>query len=174
MTHLALPARQYHSIDTFNAGPLAVAYTIATAITLPANDTVVYVPITVSFTVVALKLWICSGSTATGNFDLGLYSQDGTRLVSKGGTNAKPGTDEAVLDVTDTTITPGLYYMAMVGSNTTDTWGGYAPAAPHCAGAGVLTESAGSTAVPATASWAISQVLTVYPLMGLLASTVVA
>lgn len=70
---------------------------------------------------VVKQLWVANGATASGNIDVGIYTPDGTRLVSSGST-AQSGTSTLqVFDVTDTTLAPGYYYIAVAMDNTTGT-----------------------------------------------------
>src|SRR3990172_1046456 len=64
------------------------------------------------------QLFAYNGTGVGGNIDLGIYDAVGTRLVSTGST-AQSGTSVLqVIDVTDTRIGPGLFYLAVVGDNT--------------------------------------------------------
>lgn len=77
----------------------------------PAASLVIYVPFAVPDTITVTKLWM-SVSVAAGNVDMGVYAEDGTLIISKGSTAAVAnGTS---LDVTDTTIGRGRYYLAGV------------------------------------------------------------
>jgi len=58
-----------------------------------------------------------AGATASGNFDTGLYDSQGNRLVSSGAT-AKGNAAAQILDVTDTRIGAGLYYLALAADGT--------------------------------------------------------
>jgi hypothetical protein len=69
------------------------------------------VPVTV------YKIISGAGLTGAGNFDVGIYDRNGNRLVSSGAT-AKGASTEHVLDITDTRIGPGLYYLAMAADGT--------------------------------------------------------
>lgn len=160
-----------HSIDTATHGFYPSLNSMAGA-TYPTANTAIYVPVVVRSRVVIRKLWLSSSSGATANIDLGVYDAAGTRLVSAGST-AKVADTEQVVDVTDTTIGPGLYYMAVNCSNTTDSIVVSSSNVPFLAGLGVLTEAVGSVTLPATATWAVDQTLTKYPLIGMLLGTVV-
>jgi hypothetical protein len=60
-----------------------------------------------------------NSSTVSGNVDVGIYDELGNRKVSKGGV-AQTGTITIqVHDVTDTLLSPGVYYMAFVLDNAT-------------------------------------------------------
>ena len=47
----------------------------------------------------------------------GVYDEYGTRLISTGA-QAKPASSETLVDVSDTTIGPGLFYMALAHDGT--------------------------------------------------------
>lgn len=83
----------------------------------PAANLAIFVPIIVPYPVIVYKLVIGTGATAAGNFDAGIYDSAGNRLVSSGAT-AKPSSSEVVLDITDTQIGPGVYYLALAANGT--------------------------------------------------------
>lgn len=162
----------YHSIDTLNSGPRTGAMIGLTGATAWGTaNRAIYVPVAVDRRVVVRKLWFASGNVGTGNYDLGLYDSAGTRLLARGSTAKPAAATEEVWDCTDTTIGPGLYYMALNNDTTTDTFHIDSHAAPNWAGCGVLEEALGSVALPATASWSLAQTLTLYPIMGMLLVT---
>lgn len=71
--------------------------------------------------------FIINGTSVSGKFDLGVYDEGGTRLVSVAGGNSannvsQAGTSQAqVVDLTDMVIGPGVFYMALYFDNTTAT-----------------------------------------------------
>lgn len=93
------------------------------SVTAPSNaawtaaNRAIYVPVRVPYRVTIAKIIIGAGATASGNFDVGIYTKDGTRVVSSGST-AKGSLTEHVVDITDTNIGPGLYYLAMAADGT--------------------------------------------------------
>lgn len=78
----------------------------------PAANRAVFIPIRVPAPVTIYKFTIGAGATATGNVDVGVYSASGVRAVSSG-TTAKLSTAEQVIEVTDTPIGPGIYFLAL-------------------------------------------------------------
>lgn len=161
----------WHSIDTINDGLLAPQGAISPTMTSPTADMAIYVPVIVRQRVIVRKLWFGNANTATGNYDLGLYDAAGVQLLARGST-AKPATSaEVIWDCTDTTLGPGLYYLAFASSNTTDTFCGIAPAAPICTAIGLYTE-ASALPLPATATFALNHTLAVYPVLGMFLTTV--
>jgi len=167
--------RHHHAISTIfvatGTGPPSYCYPTSST-TWPTADLAIYVPVLVKHRVVVRKLAMAIQVQA-GNIDIGVYSASGVRQVSTGTQAASTG---GVYDVTDTTIGPGLFYLAGV-ADTTSTLSVYRAAtpAPTCAAAGVLTEQLGAGgALPSTATWAVNQTLAFYPALTMLLEETVA
>lgn len=89
--------------------------------TFPAANDAIFVPVTIEQTVLIKRLFSLNGATASGNIDVGIYSDSGGRIVSAGST-AQAGTSiPQFFDITDIVITPGRYYLAVAMNNTTGT-----------------------------------------------------
>lgn len=84
----------------------------------PAANTAYFMPFTVEqpFTVTQIFTYT---QTSSGNIDMGIYAEDGTRLTSTGSTAASGTNTVQAVDITDITLTPGRYYLAMAVDNTT-------------------------------------------------------
>jgi hypothetical protein len=161
--------RYWHSIDTLTHGPVAPqAGTSAAA--WPSADLAIYVPVAVERRVIVKQLWYANQQTGTGNYDIGLYDSGGTQLLGKGSTAKGTSEAEIVWDCTDTTIGPGIYYLALVSSNNTDTFQRLAPAAPILAALGVYSE-ASALPLPVTATFAVPQTLAYIPVVGMYLDT---
>jgi hypothetical protein len=115
-----------------------------------------FVPFRLSRPFVFNTIFVISG-TASGNIDVGVYSADGTRLVSKGST-AMAGTSVVQsFAVTSTTLGPGQFYFAAAIDNTTGSVAGLGAGA----GAGIayekmfgMAQMASAFPLPATATFA--------------------
>lgn len=83
----------------------------------PSANLAIFVPFRLAAPVIVYKMATGSGTTAAGNFDIGIYDSAGNRLVSSG-TTAKGASVEHIIDVTDTVIGPGLFYLAMSADGT--------------------------------------------------------
>jgi hypothetical protein len=83
----------------------------------PAANRAILVPFRVPVPVTVYQMVMGSGATAAGNFDIGIYDRLGNRLVSSGAT-AKSASVEQVLNITDTALLPGVYYMALAANGT--------------------------------------------------------
>lgn len=80
-----------------------------------------YYPFRVGVPITAKLLWCANGTVAGNNIDIGIFTQDGVKLVSSGST-AQSGTSTIqTFDITDTQLPPGLYYMGMAMDGTTGT-----------------------------------------------------
>ena len=75
---------------------------------------VVYVPFWVPESVTFTKMFWVNGTAVAGNYDVGIYTTDGTRLVSMGSTAAAGISQIQTVNITDTTVARGTYYMAIV------------------------------------------------------------
>lgn len=82
----------------------------------PGANRALYVPfrLTVPFTFNSISTPL---GTASGNLDLGVYSVDGTKIVSTGSTAAVANVN--TISVTPTLLGPGLFYFGMAADNTT-------------------------------------------------------
>jgi hypothetical protein len=165
------PSRKSYSIDTLTDGPLTAQTTVAATQVFPGANVSIFVPVTVDRRVTVRKLWYGNGTTATGNYDIGLYTSAGVSLLLRGSTAKTTSASEIVWDCTDTVIDAGLYYLALASDSATDTFLGVAPAAPICAALGLYTEAAFPLA--STATFAVPHTLAFYPTIGMLLNTVV-
>jgi hypothetical protein len=71
---------------------------------------------------VAKRMFVYNGATGTGNIDLGIYDSQGNRLVSFGSVAKVASAAIQYVDITDTTLQPGLYFMAFASNSATDTF----------------------------------------------------
>ena len=100
------------------ATALSTMNTVAPASTAwPAANRALFIPIRVPRRVIVYKLVTGAGATATGNFDVGIYDIGGNRIIASGAT-AKGASVEHIINITDTAIGPGLYYLAMSADGT--------------------------------------------------------
>jgi hypothetical protein len=137
----------------------------------PSANLIIYVPVAVRTWVIAKKLWFASDTVGTGNIDIGIYSRAGSRLVNSGTIAHGTANDEKTVDITDTTLKPDLYYIALQGSNGTDTYTRSAPGLPVPAASGVRSEAAGGFGLPASATWTVPNTLNFSPIVGILQET---
>ena len=97
---------------------------MATTTSMPATATYTanqarYCPIVIHRPCTAFRFWFRTSGVQTGNYDVGIYDENGTRLVSSGST-ALPTTQNAVMvDIADTPLVAGRYYLAHAVSSAT-------------------------------------------------------
>lgn len=95
----------------------ATAQSIGASGAWPAANRAIFCPVIVDRQVGVSRLIIGAGATASGNFDVGIYDRHGNRLVSTGST-VKGTSVEHVISITQTALSPGLYYLALAANAT--------------------------------------------------------
>lgn len=78
-----------------------------------ATNQAVYMPVVIFKEFVVSKLAVYPSLGPAGNVDIGVYDEGGARLVSTGST-AVVATGQLLVDVADTTLAPGRYFLAVV------------------------------------------------------------
>lgn len=101
--------------DGLQAGTI----TILASTAFPTANASILWPVYIRRTLVITKFTILIGATNTGNVDAGLYDANiNALIVSAGSTAAGTANTEQVLDITDKTVPPGKYWMAVGASGT--------------------------------------------------------
>lgn len=119
----------------------------------PSANRAYFVPFVTNQTTTIMQLFIVNGSTASGNFDIGIYDDNGTKIVSSGST-AQSGTSVIqAVDITDTMIGAGRYYLALSMNGTTGTNQSFSTAAAQNQAMGTFL-AASAFALPATVTLA--------------------
>ena len=161
-----------NAINTVMSGPDYLGLNFTNSGAVPAADMAVYSPVLVKRRCIVRRLFL-SVLGAAGNVDIGVYDALGTRLVSSGLTAAA---SDLTVDVTDTVIGPGLYYLAFLGDTvTTLTVISQLSSAPFPAAAGIRAQQMGAGgSLPATASWTVNQTLDRFYVVAAITGQVVA
>ena len=133
----------------------------------PSANLAIYIPFTIAKPIVVVKLFSYNGATVSGNIDMGIYTADGTRLVSIGSTAQATTSNVQEFDISDTLLNAGLYYLAVAKNDTTGTLFAVASGSAVAALATMgIAQQASAFPLPATATFATaSQDYT--PLIGL-------
>lgn len=76
-----------------------------------------FIPIVVQQTCIAYRMFFHVSANASGNCDVGIYDESGTRLVSSGSVAVTINSN--MVDIPDTTLTPGRYFLAFSLSSAT-------------------------------------------------------
>ncbi len=107
----------------------------------PAANLVIFVPFWIPEATTFTKMFWNNGAVA-GNVDVGIYGTDQTRLVSMGSTAVAGANATQIVDIADTTLARGRYYMAMVAdTGTTLTLLRAAPILAVCQSFGLLQQA---------------------------------
>ncbi len=132
---------------------LGIDNTAAGGTAWPSANLAIFIPIRPVVPITITKLAVGAGATASGNFDVGIYDRSGNRLEHAGVT-AKGASVIHVLDITDTRIGPGLYYLGLA-ANGTDSYVMRGGGTELGRAMGVLQMASGySTGLVATATYA--------------------
>lgn len=141
--------------NAFNTVRFVVPSSIYTASRAWAtNNVALYMPVHMPAGFTVARFLVANGTNLTGTVDIGLYNIEGTRLLSTGNTARAGASAVQYVDVTNTYFPAGHYYLALVASSTTGTYGaivldgtiGSAEARTF----GALQEALGSAVLPAT------------------------
>ena len=119
----------------------------------PAANRAIFLPFTLWRTEIVTKIVIVPGATPSGNVDVGLYDIAGTRLVSSGSTVKGAAATPQALDIADTILGPGLFYMAIAQDGTTQLLA-QSPAAVLSLQGWGMAQQATAFPLPATATFA--------------------
>ena len=117
----------------------------------PLANLALYIPIYINEPCTIYEVGIGAGATAGGNFDIGLYQMDGTKLQSTG-TQARTNSVWNAVNWTDLDVQPGWYYAAM-SADGTNNYCANAPAAGIAESLGIVEQTSAFTLPsPATIS----------------------
>ena len=78
----------------------------------PAANDALFVPLYLNQQILVKRLYVVNGATASGNMDVGLYTADGSLIISSGSTSQSGTSAPQFFNIADTTLAPGQYYMA--------------------------------------------------------------
>ncbi len=140
--------------------------------TWPVANEALFIPFRIAEPILVQQLFWQNGATVTGNMDVGIYSVDGTRLISSGSTAMSGANVIQAVDVTDTLIGAGVYYFALVGNSAANcTTFRKNPSLNQLKCHGMASQTA-SFPLPATVTLA-SLTQGYVPIVGLIARTVI-
>lgn len=113
------------SLAAGTGGPtIGIGYSTVTG-TWPSANLAFYIPFSIETTVIAQKMAWENGGTVAGTVDVGIYDINKNLLVSLGATSQTGTSSIQFADITDTTLTPGNYYMAMLMSDASTALAGH-------------------------------------------------
>lgn len=133
----------------------------------PAANLGVFFPITLRYSVLLQQFFWYNGSTATGNIDIGIYTEDGTKIISSGNTGQTGTSVLQLVNVTDTQLGVGNYYLALASSSASSTFFSTTQSGARFAQSLGIYQQASASPLPATATFAsYSQATAFYPYIG--------
>lgn len=116
----------------------------------PAANLAIFIPFTLSEMITFKRMMFINCDTTPGNVDIGIYDSAGNRLVSSGSIPRAVTNRAQIVDIADTQLSPGRYYLALVVDVTV-----YVRAAQNAPGVNAffgVREMAGAFPLPATAT----------------------
>lgn len=125
---------------------------ISASVTWPAINRALYMPFEVQEICTVYQIGF-QVAVQSGNLDVGIYRVDGSRIVSKGST-AVAAAGVQVVDITNTELVPGVYFLAMCVDNTTAAFAGFSQTAPVLQCAGMQQQAVGAVTLPDPATFA--------------------
>ena len=126
-----------------------------TSITWTTANDAIYIPFYIQVSLTAYQMAIENAATVAGNVDVGIYDVNGVQLVSSGSVAMAGATAIQTLDITDTVLNPGTYYMAFASNSTTATFFGNSAATAEFLRMYGVRQQATAFALPATATFAV-------------------
>lgn len=123
----------------------------------PAAQRAIYIPVSVVSPFVAIQMLVRNGTAVAGTIDAGIYAADGTLLVHAGASTMTGVTTIQALSITETTLAPGLYYLALTCSSASGQFyrvqNGLTPGIGFLRAIGVRQEALGQNDLKATATF---------------------
>jgi hypothetical protein len=104
--------------ELFNMNSAITAYEVQTG-AWPSANLAIFVPMPIASPFIATQMWVVNGATVSGNIDVGIYDIQGNRLVSIGSTAQAGTTSNQTFNITDTLLSPAVYYLAVALDNAT-------------------------------------------------------
>ncbi len=125
--------------------------TVPSSTAWPSANRAILIPFRLPKQMTVYQAIVGCGATGGGNFDVGIYDLSGNRIVS-GGTTARAASSEVIVNITDTPIGPGVYYMAL-SSDSTGTFIASSPAQAALVKAVGIRQASTAFVLPATVTF---------------------
>ena len=132
----------------------------------PVANLAIFTPFRISRPVTFSTMFAYNGATVSGNIDVGVYSADGTKIVSSGSVAQAGASSIQTFTVSATELDAGLFYFAISMDNTTATVNRHAPTVPAVVSFLGVAQMAAAFPLPATATFANAS-SGIAPLVGL-------
>ena len=93
---------------------------VAASAAWPSANRAIYLPFRLASPFLITQLWWWNGVlSGTPNVDVGVFYPQGAKILSTGNTAQSGASTPQAVNVTDTWLQPGLYYMGMVSASAT-------------------------------------------------------
>lgn len=121
------PVIHTYSQEALDTGYIAMSTSTTATLTVVQNQAYFF-PFRVDVGSTAVKLYYITGTTQNGNVDMGIYDSQFNAVVTKGSTAQGAANTLNELDITDTLLSPGNYWLAFASDSATATVFGNADA----------------------------------------------
>lgn len=136
----------------------------------PLANLAIFMPFELETPFLVSKLWWANGATVAGNVDCGVYTRDGTKLVSTGSTAQATSNAVQSVAVTSILLLPDSYYFALSASNVGGAF--YQPTTSVSAQLASMGIAEQAAAVPLPATFTLATTTrTRFPICGMLAAS---
>lgn len=125
----------------------------------PTANKAIYIPFTIERQVTVFQVGWHNGTSPAGTREVGVY-RGNTKLISGAATGTTASVVQLV-NVTDTVLTPGQYWLAATDTGVTH-WHAWAPVVPCATAMGILTQTSANP-LPATKTPALDHALAYIP-----------
>lgn len=113
----------------------------------------IFIPFIVQEPFTAITITLVTATGTSGNLDGGIYRLDGTRIVSSGSTPLNAvATNPQIMDIVDTLLPRGYYYMAISTDVSTGTWAASGPSVVTQQCYGIQEVTSGAFPLPSIAT----------------------
>lgn len=93
----------------------------------PAANRALLMPFSLPTAATVRRVLMFNGGTVSGNFDAGIYNEDGTQVITTGSTAQAGIAQTQVTNLTPTSLVAGSYFMVLCFDNTTATVNQWTP-----------------------------------------------
>lgn len=146
---------------------------VSSASAYPTTNMAIFIPFSLRSSVRVYGLFTANSTTAGNSFDIGVYTTDGTKVISTGPT-AQVGTSVVqVVTITPITIGPGSFYLAIAANGTTGKYLSASITAKYMHICGILQQTT-AFPLPQNAVFATTTTNTIIPTFGILTTSTLA
>lgn len=160
------------SVNSIGTELAAIASVAAVSAAIPAANRVIFVPFVNPEPALIKKVWWHNGATVAGSVDCGVYDENGVQLIQAGSIVQATINVLQEVDVADTYIGRGRFYLAIAASNATATFFRVTPSVQLCKVLGMAENFGG---VPLAATYVLAANTAAFiPICGISLRTLVA